>query len=204
MNWHNETIRIYDKAAAELAEHFSGVGPRTNDIQMALDLLKTPPESARVVEIGCGDGRDAQEIVGRVAWYEGFDPSQKMLDIASSRQQLKNTSFVLADALSYKYPTNIDIVFSFASLLHVDKNDLKIAFDKVYQSLKNGGIFYISLKERAKYTEEIKTDKHGDRMFYYYNPKIIQQIASGKFECLYTDKQKIGKTDWFTIALKKI
>lgn len=203
MNWHDKTIEVYDKSAAELAEYFSTIGSRTDDIKLALDLLDAPSKQARAVEIGCGDGRDAQEIVGRVAWYEGFDPSKKLLDIAINRN-IKEAHFRVDDALSYAYPDNLDIVYSFASLLHVNKSDLKIVFEKVAKSLKAGGIFYISLKERPEYTEEIKSDKHGDRMFYYYNPEIIQQIAGDKFKCLYTDRQKIGKTDWFTIALKKI
>jgi SAM-dependent methyltransferase len=203
MNWYDETIKVYDKAATELAEHFAGVGPRINDIEIALKLAKMPPNSAKVIEIGCGDGRDAKEISKRVAWYEGFDPSQKMLDIAVGRH-IKNGSFVIGDAINYDYPKSLDVVYSFASLLHSNRQDLPVIFDKVAGALKTGGIFYISLKERDEYTEEIKNDDYGSRMFYYYNPDIIKQIAGNQFECLYEDKQKIGKTDWFTIALKKI
>ena len=203
MNWHDKTIQVYDDAASRLAKHFEGIGARTYDIELALKLAKVPAGAARVVEIGCGDGRDAKEIIERVAWYEGFDPSRAMLDIAATRK-LKDAPFVLADAINYQYPKDIDVIYSFASLLHSNLQELPIIFNKVVQSLKTGGIFYISLKERDKYTKEIKYDKYGSRMFYYYNLSIIKQIADKLFVSVHEDKQKIGKTDWFTIALKKI
>src|ERR1019366_2416373 len=99
---------------------------------------------------------------------------------------------------------DLDIVYAFASLLHVNQSDLTEVFYKVCKSLLIDGIFYISLKERNIYTEEIKEDQYGKRMFYYYNPKIIKQIAGNSFTYVYEDHQKIGKTNWFTVALKKI
>lgn len=200
MDWHSQNIKVYDDAAYELAEHFSGIGSRISDIERGLELAKKT-NGARIVEIGCGDGRDAVEITNRVAWYEGFDPSIGLLNIA--KEKSSNMSFVLADALSYEYPNNIDVVYAFASLLHVNQNDLIDVFCKVKQSLRKNGIFYISLKERNSYTEEVKTDIHGDRMFYYYNPSIIKNLAGDDFKSIYEDHQTIGKTIWFTIALLK-
>ncbi|HVC36025.1 MAG TPA: orotidine 5'-phosphate decarboxylase / HUMPS family protein [Candidatus Dormibacteraeota bacterium] len=82
MNWQQETIKSYDGSAQALSNYFQGIGSRTTDIELGLDLANASDGHARVVEIGCGDGRDATEIVKRVAWYEGFDPSKGMLDQA--------------------------------------------------------------------------------------------------------------------------
>lgn len=195
-----QTIDTYNKSAKHFSNYFAGIGSRVGDIEKALELSKTK-NSSRVIEIGCGDGRDAVEIVKRVKWYEGVDPSEGLLKLA--KKKLPGTNFVLADALSYSYPTNIDIVFAFASLLHVHKTDLSKVFKKVYISLNQDGIFYISLKMRDKYEEVEKQDEYGKRMFYFYNPEIIKQIANKHFSTAYLDYQTIGKTDWFTIALKK-
>ena len=200
MDWHSQNIKVYDKSAQKLAIYFGGIGSRVSDIERGLELANKT-DGARVIEIGCGDGRDATEIVKRVAWYEGFDPSVGLLNIA--KQKVPNTSLVLADALSYEYPTNIDIVYAFASLLHINQNDLGAVFTKVSQSLRVGGIFYISLKERDSYVEEIKDDEHGKRMFYYYNPSIIKHLAGDNYISVLEGHQTIGKSSWFTIALKK-
>jgi ubiquinone/menaquinone biosynthesis C-methylase UbiE len=201
MNWHDRTIETYDQSAKQLAEYFSGIGSRVQDIEKGIELTYRDPATLRVVEIGCGDGRDAEEIVKSVGWYEGFDPSEGLLAIA--KKKLPNTNFIKADASSYDYPENINLYFAFASLLHVNKIDLSQVFDKVGASLRKGGIFYISLKERPEYTEETKKDEYGERMFYYYNPEVIRRLAGLSFTSVLEEHQKISSTDWFTLALQK-
>ena len=200
MNWYDRTIKTYDKSADKLADFYRGIGPRLKDIKFALKLANVS-KNARVIELGCGDGRDAIEIIKLVAWYEGIDPSKGMLKIA--RASSPGASFVLADALTYNYPKHIDVIFAFASLLHVKKDDLPKVFEKCARSLKVGGIFYISLKERDTYTEDIVKDDYGERMFYYYNVDLITQLAANLFEPIYIDHQIKGHTAWFTIALKR-
>ena len=201
MNWDQKTIHTYDKSAKALADYFKGIGARVYDIELGLKLANKET-GARVVEIGCGDGRDTSEIIKRVSWYEGFDPSEGLLQLA--RRKLPGEKFVNATAQTYDYPPAVDVVFAFASLLHVNKKDLRVVFDKVYDSLVFGGIFFISLKERPRYVEEVKSDAFGERMFYYYSVDDITRIASSKFKLVYEDHQKIGETDWFTVALKKV
>jgi len=200
MDWQQETITSYDESALALSKYFQGIGSRVSDIELGLDLAKVNDGSARVVEIGCGDGRDASETVKRVTWYEGFDPSKGLLNIA--KPKVPKASFVQADALSYEYPKDIDVIFAFASLLHVNKDDLDKVFKKTAESLRQRGIFYISLKERDAYEEEVK--EFGKRMFYYYNPELISSFAKPQFETVHVDHQLIGKTKWFTVALAKI
>lgn len=202
MKHHNPTITTYNRSAIALAEYFKGIGARTNDIKLALKLAGVTDKSAWVIEIGCGDGRDATEIVKVVKWYEGFDPSEGLLRIA--RKKLPKESFVISDAMNYKYPKNLDVIYAFASLLHVDKNELQQIFQKLSSSLRLGGVAFISLKERDKYTHKLKEDKFGERLFFYYNPSTIKHAAGVSFETIYEDHQLIGETRWFTIALKKI
>lgn len=200
MNWHTKTIETYDKSAEALAEYFKGAGARVGDIDLALQFAGAPSE-ARAVEIGCGDGRDAAEIIKRTKWYQGSDPSEGLLGLA--REKLPQASFVRADALTYEYPSDLDVIFAFASLLHVNQNDLQTVFKKAHNALRKGGIFYISLKERPAYAEEVKKDEHGERMFYFYNVAIIQAVAGPEFSTVYEVHYKMGKTEWFSVALKK-
>ncbi|HZM63928.1 MAG TPA: class I SAM-dependent methyltransferase [Candidatus Saccharimonadales bacterium] len=200
MNWNSRTIKTYNKSAEALAKYFKGIGPRVDDIELALELANAT-SSARVVEVGCGDGRDAVEIIKRVGWYEGFDPSEGLLQIA--RQKLPQAPFVRAAALTYKYPSNLDVMYAFASLLHINKADLKVVFEKAAKAIRQGGIFYISLKEGDTYTEKAKKDEYGERMFYYYNVALIKELAGNEFSAIHEAHQKMGKTDWFTIALRR-
>ena len=200
MDWNNKTIDTYNSSAEALAEYFKGIGPRVEDIERALQLADAA-DGARVIEMGCGDGRDALEIVKRVAWYQGVDPSENLLKIA--RNKLPQASFVQADALTYAYPNDLDVIYAFASLLHVNQNDLKTVFEKASKALRKGGVFYISLKEQDSYSEEVKKDEYGERMFYYYNAPLIETLAGNAFSVAYQSRQSRGKTNWFTIALKR-
>lgn len=195
------TVETYDQSANLLAEYFAGIGSRIEDIEKGIELTHQDPASIRALEIGCGDGRDAVEITKRVGWYEGFDPSSGLLELA--QKKMPEASFKVADALSYDYPADIDLCFAFASLLHVNRNDLAEVFGKTRTSLRDEGVFYISLKERSAYEEELQEDQFGQRMFYYYNPELIEQIAGTAFKKVMEDHQVIGKTSWFTIALEK-
>lgn len=201
VDWDAQTIKTYNDSAKDLAEYFRGIGPRVSDVELGLKLAQAA-DSAKVVEIGCGDGRDAEEITKRVAKYEGFDPSEGLLEIA--RNRLPNASFVRADALTYPYPSDLDVIYAFASLLHVNKQDMKLVLNKIAAALRPGGILYVSLKERSSYQEEVKLDQYGKRMFYYYNPAVIKAIASGTFATIHEDHQIHGHTEWFTLALRRI
>lgn len=195
------TVETYDNSAEIFASYFAGIGSRVKDIETALKLTRQDPLSVNAVEIGCGDGRDAAEIVELVGSYEGFDPSRGLLDRA--QQKLPDTSFKIDDALTYDYPPSIDLYFAFASLLHVNRSDISTVFQKTAGSLRSKGIFYISLKERSEYVEELQEDEFGTRMFYYYNPQLIERIAGAAFKKVFEERQTIGSTKWFTIALEK-
>jgi SAM-dependent methyltransferase len=201
MDWQEKTIQTYDTSADALAQYFAGHGARTDDIDRALELAGAGTD-ARVVEIGCGDGRDAAEIIPKVGWYEGFDPSQGMLQIA--RRKLPKASFVEADALRYDFPENLDVVFAFASLLHVNRRDFTAVSQKVGAALRPGGIFYLELQERDTYQEELQTEPFGPRMFYFYNPQVVEDIAGMSFSATHEDHYAIGSKHWFTLALQKV
>jgi SAM-dependent methyltransferase len=200
MDWSVKTINTYDSSANELAEYFKGIGARVDDIQLGIKLCGSS-DKLQVVEIGCGDGRDAVEIVPRVSSYVGIDPSEGLLGIA--RKRLPGTTFIKEDALSYDYPKNVDIIYAFASLLHVNKSDMELALEKASKSLRPGGIYYISLKERNAYSEEVKIDQFGERMFYYYSASIMRDLSSQWFDVVHEEHQQIGHTAWFIIALQK-
>lgn len=194
------TIDTYNKSAKGLSEYFASSGARTADVDLAFKLAGSP-EKARIVEIGCGDGRDAKVIARRAAWFLGFDVSTELLKIA--QRQVPESMFVVADVVSFDFPRDLDIVFAFASLLHLDKREVATVLKNVHESLRPGGICYISLKYAPVYESKVKEDEYGKRLFYFYNPKIIQELAGEGFEVAHTQRET-RKVEWFEIALRKV
>lgn len=199
-NLRQQTIDTYNSSAEALAEYFSGIGPRVKYIDTALRLAGEP-EAPRVLEIGCGDGRDATEITKKAGWYQGFDISKELIRIARAR--LPEADFVVADAVDFIYPNDLDVVFAFASLLHLNKDEFKSVLEKVHKALKPAGIFYISLKYRDEYSSEVKKDQYGERLFYFYNGDVVRQLAEEAYEVVAEEIETIGHTKWLEIALKK-
>lgn len=199
MDWNATTIKTYDNSAEELAEYFEGIGPRKVYIDLAFKLIGDN-DNAKVIEIGCGDGRDAVEIMKRSVAYTGFDPSKKMIELA--RQRLPQASFQVDDAVSFKYPENVDLIFAFSSLLHLNSKELEKALMLISSSLNSDGLLYISLKEATTYREEVKQDKFGQRMFYYYSVDEVLLLCEDIFDAVIEIHETIGSTKWFELGLK--
>jgi SAM-dependent methyltransferase len=198
-----QTVQTYDDSAEALATYFAGIGSRVNDIELALKLAGNPPEP-NVAEVGCGDGRDAMDIVPRVSSYVGFDPSEKALELA--RRRLPGVRFVNGDALHSDYPENLDVVYAFASLLHVSKENSPAVYDRIAQALRVGGILFLWLKEREKYEEDLVQDEFGERTFYYYTAPLVRELAGDGFEVALEDHRKLNRktSNWLIMALRKV
>ncbi len=195
------TVETYNRSATELAAYFAGIGSRIKDIEIAFQLAGDPAD-ANVMEIGCGDGRDAEAIVERAGRYVGFDISEGMIGLARAR--LSDARFEVADALDFTYPENTDIVFAFASLLHLDQEEVSKVFGNVAQNLNPGGIFFVSIKYAAEYRKLIQEDRFGKRLYYLYNRELLEDLAGEDYQTVYAEKSILGNTEWLEIAFRKL
>lgn len=195
----SKTKHTYNVSAQAMAEKFNAIGPRIKDISRAFFYVQK--DNPAVFEIGCGNGRDAKEIIKHSNNYLGIDYSAALLTIA--RAELPKTRFELADIELYHIPKNLDVIFSFASLLHSSKEAVKDILARSHDALNLGGIFFISLKY-APYREEAITDAWGTRVFYFYTPEEIKALAGENYTAVYehTYTAKNGQ-QWFEIILQK-
>ena len=199
MDKKTQTIETYNATALEMAKKFKDLGARVVDIDKGFSLVKK--QNPAVLEIGCGDGRDASEILKRTNDYIGVDISSSMILIAS--KYVSRGNFVIADIEQYTFPSNLDLIFSFASLLHSDKEALREIFKAVYDALNDSGIFYVSLKY-GEYGEVTKVDEFGTRTYYLYSPEDLTKISENLFEIIEEDIYELRGQKWFTIIFKKI
>jgi SAM-dependent methyltransferase len=199
MNKKDQTVATYNAAAQAMAQKFRGIGARSSDVERALALVTAP--EPHVLEIGCGDGRDAKEITKRTPYYLGIDISTSM--IAEAKRYVPGAKFEVADVESYAFPKGLDIVFSFASLLHSDREAVGAVLARAHEALNASGIFYISLKY-DEYGEVTKTDEFGTRTYYMYTPALIRELAGDAYEVVFAEEQELRGQRWFTIALRKV
>ncbi len=193
-----QTIATYNATASAMAKKFSDIGARVEDIHKGFSFVEK--SNPKVLEIGCGNGRDAKEILQRTNDYIGVDISEEMIKLA--RGCAPEGRFEVGDIENYNFPTGLDLIFSFASLLHSNKDNVQKILDKAHDSLSVGGVFYISLKH-DEYHEESKTDEFGTRTYYFYTPELMKELAGNKYNVTFEDRQELRGQKWFTVALQK-
>ena len=194
------TLETYNKSAQQLAEYFSGIDDvrrKLVDKAFALSGLNNP----KVLEIGCGDGRDAEYILTKTKNYCGFDLSERMVKLAKKR--LPQVDFFVSDLEGYNCEEKYDLIFSLSTLVHIDKTGLQIFLEKMINCLTVDGLLVIDLKMSDKYKEEFKKDQFGKRVFYYYPVKLIRKYISKQYKIEYLLEERVGKTNWLSIIARK-
>jgi cyclopropane fatty-acyl-phospholipid synthase-like methyltransferase len=202
MDKNKKTVEAYDKNPQFYAEKFDSYGIRIEDVDRA--LLLNESGSDMILELGCGSGRDAQYIISRVGKenYFGTDASEGLIKLC--REKIPEGMFQVKDMREVSYETEtFGAIFSFASMLHVNREEMTQIIEKCHKWLKTGGILYISTKYGEYREENIK--KFGeDKYYYFYTPEDIEKLCPYKFFVVYKNVQDIRGQSWFEIALRKI
>ncbi len=199
MDKKEQTIDTYDKSAQMLADKFDSLGSRLDDIKESFSLVnKTNPF---VLEIGCGNGRDAKEIVELTNNYIGLDISEKLIELA--RRKVPKGTFAVADIENYNLPHGLDIIFAFASLIHVPKESLRKIIADSLLALNNNGVLRLSMKYADSYKEITKEDEFGIRTYYLYSEKNMQELAAG-FVIVKNKLNDLRGQAWLEIILQKL
>jgi 2-polyprenyl-3-methyl-5-hydroxy-6-metoxy-1,4-benzoquinol methylase len=97
----------------------------------------------KVLEIGCGSGRNTQKLAAMNCQITANDISPKMIEIAKDKCSKYNVNFICDDFINIKLAKS-EFDFAITSLVLEHIENLQSIFEKTYSHLKPGGIFYIS------------------------------------------------------------
>lgn len=129
--------------------------------QPFLALLKP---GARILDAGCGSGRDAKAFSERGYAVDAFDESAELVGRA------KEITGKPVEVMRFQELTAVehyDGIWCCASLLHVPEKELPEVMARLAKALKPGGVWYVSFKygsgERVKDGRRF-TDMNGDRL----------------------------------------
>lgn len=98
---------------------------------------------ARVLDGGCGSGRDAKAFSEMGYQVEAFDASSEMVALARQHTGLPVQQMTFANV---NVEQHYDGIWCCASLLHVSASELPKVMQKLARALKSGGIWYVSFK----------------------------------------------------------
>jgi len=134
------TLDFYQNHSAEWIAALPEDGARRKRLGAFLALL---PAGSRILELGCGDGRDAQAMLAQGFQVDASDGSPEMARIASERLgrpvPVMDFAELAADGI-------YDGVWCHASLLHVEERDLPAILNRIHRALKPGGWHFANFK----------------------------------------------------------
>ena len=132
------TLDFYDREAPDYVASGKGGVSRWLD-----GFMQALPAGARILELGCGGGRDAQAMLARGFDVDPTDGTPAMAAKAAARlgRPVRVMRFdELSDAGAY------DAVWANASLLHVPRDALPGVLARVFRTLRPGGLHFASYK----------------------------------------------------------
>jgi SAM-dependent methyltransferase len=149
----NETDAAYDRFAAVYSRHWAHEVPQ--ELMAVVDrlLVSRVRAGARLLDLCCGTGYTARELVARGFAVTGLDISKEMLSHA--RRAAPRARLIQADARRFHLSPVYDAVLStFDSLNHImTKEELAEVFGNVYRALLPGGLFLFDMNMEEGFLE---------------------------------------------------
>lgn len=134
-----KTIDYYNK----YAEEFTASTFEVDMESLYQPFLAELSEGARILDVGCGSGRDTLAFKNKGYQVDAIDYSEELVKKATRLTgiPIKLKSFYEVD--DYEA---YDGIWACASLLHCERSRLAEVLEKMVQALKPNGVIYISFK----------------------------------------------------------
>lgn len=173
MSFKETTLASYQATAEQFALNVAELAP-FESIERFCKLL---PTKARIIDIGCGTGRDAKVFSEKGLSVVGIDLCPNMIKLAKAHAPLADFRRMDIEAMSFP-EASFDGAWAGASLLHIPKNTISVVLDSIYLMLKPQGIFYLTLREGIG--EELQTDlRYGDfkKFWAFYEQNELNEVV---------------------------
>lgn len=200
-----QTIEYYQNNANELLERYESA-----DVEnLHESLLKVFPIGSKLLEIGCGSGRDANFLLKNDYDVYGIDASDAMLKAAElAHPELKGrlTCVTLPNQIGFPN-SSLDGVYAIATLMHLSKTEIRQVLFNIFEILKPEGKLLFSVSVCRSDTDENGFDAKG-RFFNEIPPQgWMEMCRKVGFEILKTSLSEDGLSrksiKWFNCLASK-
>lgn len=154
--------QIQDEDYFEHHPCYAGLQAFGNDEELIRRYVALDP-GMKVVEIGCGYGRDVARVAPLVAHVWGIDVSRRILDKAvafTARHGVHNFTPVLAESWHREIPSGIDLVWSIVVFQHLTRDFTRDYIQGLGARLAPGGRFVCQFAEDFNGEKDAKLEKY--------------------------------------------
>ena len=206
------TRDTYDAIATSYSDKIIGLVSETwvGDYEKQLldrFLQLIEASNLRILDIGCGNGKDTAYLMVQGATVVGIDYSSKMLQEA--KKHVQNDVFHLMDMRNLEFPNNtFDGVWANGCIYHVPKVEFGQVLKEVTRVLKPVGVFSFNAKAGTGegLEDNPKSFAGGPRFYAYYTiSEIKERLKEADLEVIETKNypQKIFNEKIFHIWARK-
>ena len=166
------------------------------------EFLKLVPEGGKILDLGCGSGRDSMNFIKLGYEVTAVDGSKELAKKASA---LLGKEVIVSTFEELELKEKFHGIWACASLLHIKREDLKIVLNNLYNNLDDNGVFYMSFK----YGEKEYVDDKNRYFNCFTDESIISFINENtKYNILglYITEDKLGRVNevkWVNLICNK-
>jgi len=217
MNTSKTDERFYEKKWMNIKDWKNEKGPylkKTPDIEgeIILEFLKKNLEKkSKILDIGCGGGRNTILFQKNGFNSTGIDISENAIKLAKQLNKENNTNciFEKQNILETKYKNEFDTIIDIGCFHHLRKNQWNNYRNKIQESLKQNGFFILyTFSNESEETFNHKKGKnwsyHNHHYNHYFSKKELEQIFDKKFKLIKFQKiEEKGRQLVFNLLFMK-
>lgn len=190
-----DTIEYYNTHADEYCAE-------TRDVNMSglyAEFGKYLKPGCKILDLGCGSGRDSKYFYDKGYQVVAVDPS---IEMCKKTRELVPIDVLEMRAEDLKFENEFDAVWACASLLHINRKYMLLTLDKILKSLKSKGVLYASWKTG---NDELT---QSDRMFTNYSKEEVIDLFEASMSSLIVElwitQDSIKRNiSWTNVIIKK-
>ena len=162
MSYYNKNAELFFDSTVDI---------NMSDLQRKFIYLL--PRRTEILDVGCGSGRDTKYFLENGFSVVSIEPARELAELAEAyiKQEV-----VVMRVEDLPFEKRFSGIWACASLLHIHFSQINVVLRKLYKSLIDGGVLFISVK-------------HGN----------FEGERSGRFFCDYTE-EKFETTDYKEIG----
>jgi SAM-dependent methyltransferase len=142
-----QTIDAYERSAKDCLARWNKRHHRRSPL--LVQWLRSLPEDARLLDLGCGGGKDADDLDRRGYSVVGLDRTRALL--LAGRRRYPSLPLVRADIRTLPFQAmSFDGLWAAASLMHLPKPEARRTLADLYRLVRPGGLFAATVTHGVK------------------------------------------------------